>query len=89
MRLAEEKRKADEEAAERAEDARRLANRTNAASCVAAIHGAIFDEYEYGTLINVWSNYDRNTFEEAVGKLLPDMSGKVRACIKNNEWMFE
>ena len=32
---------------------------------------------------------DRTTFDAAVGKLLPDMSNKVRACIKRNEWMFE
>jgi flagellar biosynthesis GTPase FlhF len=87
-RVAEEKRKADQEAAKLAEDARRLAMRTDVASCVAAIHGAAFDEYDPGTLGGVWSDYDHNTFEEAVGKLREDMSNKVRACMKNNEWLF-
>jgi len=58
-------------------------------SCVAAIHRAAFDEYDPGTLYWLLDDYDRTTFDAAVGKLLPDMSGKVRACIKNNEWMFE
>jgi hypothetical protein len=89
LRLAEEKQKADKEAAERAEDARRLAMRTDVGSCVAAIHRAAFDEYDPGTLYWLLDDYDRTTFDAAVGKLLPDMSGRVRACIKNNEWMFE
>jgi len=89
LRLAEEKRKADEEAAKLAEDARRLAMRTDVGSCVAAIHRAAFDEYDPGTLYWLLDDYDRTTFDAAVGKLLPDMSGKVRACIKNNEWMFD
>jgi len=89
LRLAEEKQKADEDAARLAEDARRLAMRTDVGSCVAAIHRAAFDEYNAGTLYMLLADYDRSTFDEAVGKLLPDMSDKVRACIKNNEWMFE
>ena len=89
LRLAEEKRKADEEAARLAEDARRLAMRTDVASCVAAIRGATFDDYDPGTLPGVLADYDRPTFHAAVGKLLPDMSDKVRACMKKNEWMFE
>ena len=88
-RVAEEKRKADEEAARLAEDARRLAMRTDVSSCVAAIHGAAFDEYDPGTLPSVLADYDRSTFHAAVGKLLPDMLDKVRACMKNNEWLFE
>ena len=89
LRLAGEKQKADKEAAKLAEDARRLAMRTDVGSCVAAIHRAAFDEYDPGTLYWLLDDYDRTTFDAAVGKLLPDMSGKVRACIKNNEWMFE
>jgi len=89
LRLAEEKRKADEEAAKLAEDARRLATRTDVVSCMAAIRQAVFDEYDPGTLPTVLADYDRSTFYAAVGKLLPDMSGRVRACMKNNEWMFE
>ena len=89
LRLAEEKQKADKEAAKLAEDARRFAMRTEVGSCMAAIREAAFDEYDPGTLGGVWSDYDHNTFEEAVGKLREDMSNKVRACIKNNEWLFE
>jgi len=89
LRLAEEIQKADKEAAERAEDARRLAMRSDVGSCVAAIHRAAFDEYNAGTLYMLLADYDRSTFDEAVGNLLPDMSDKVRACMKRNEWMFE
>jgi len=89
IRLAEEKRIADQEAAERAEDARRLAMRTDVASCVSAIQRAAFDEYDPGTLELVQAAYDRATFNMAVGLLLPDMSDKVKACIKNNEWLFK
>ena len=89
LRLAEEKRKADDEAARLAEDARRLAMRTEVGSCKAAIREAAFDEYDPGTLPSVLADYDRSTFHAAVGKLLPDMSDKVRACMKNNEWLFE
>ena len=89
LRLAEEKRKADEEAARLAENARRLAMRTDVGSCVAAIREAVFDEYDPGTLPMMLADYDRSTFHAAVGKLLPDMSDKLRACIKRNEWMFE
>jgi hypothetical protein len=89
LKLAAEKEKADKEAAERAEDARRLAMRKDVGSCVAAIHRAAFDEYNAGTLYMLLADYDRSTFDEAVGKLLPDMSDKVRACMKRNEWMFE
>ena len=89
LKLAAEKEKADKEAAERAEDARRLAMRKDVGSCVAAIHTAAFDEYNAGTLYMLLADYDRSTFDEAVGKLLPEMSDKVRACMKRNEWMFE
>jgi flagellar biosynthesis GTPase FlhF len=89
LKLAAEKEKADKEAAERAEDARRLAMRKDVGSCVAAIHRAAFDEYNAGTLYMLLADYDRSTFDEAVGKLLPDMSDKVRACMKRNEWMFD
>ena len=89
LRLAEEKRKADEEAARLAEDARRLAMRTEVGSCMAAIRKAVFDEYDPGTLPGVLADFDRPTFHAAVGKLLPDMSDKLRACIRRNEWMFD
>jgi flagellar biosynthesis GTPase FlhF len=89
LKLSAEKEKADKEAAERAEDARRLAMRSDVGSCVAAIHTAAFDEYDPGTLPGVLADFDRATFYEAVGKLLPDMSDKLRSCIKRNEWMFE
>jgi hypothetical protein len=89
LRLAEEKRKADEEAARLAEDARRLAMRTEVGSCMAAIRKAVFDEYDPGTLPGVLADYDRATFYEAAGKLMPDMSDKLRACMKRNEWVFE
>jgi len=89
LRLAEEKQKADKEAAERAENARRLAMRTNVCSCVRAIHEAAFDEYDPGTLPTVLADFDRSTFYAAVGRLQPDMSDKLRACIKRNEWMFD
>ena len=89
LRLAAEKEKADKEAAEHAEDARRLAMRTDVGSCMAAIRQAVFDEYDPGTLPTVLAHYDRSTFYAAVGKLLPDMSGKMRECIKNNECVFD
>jgi hypothetical protein len=89
LRLAEEKRKADEEAAERAEDARRMAMRKDVGSCVAAIHRAAFDEYDPGTLVTVLGYYDRSTFNEAVGMLQGGLSDKLRACIKNNEYVFD
>ena len=89
LKLAAEKEKADKEAAERAEDARRLAMRTDVGSCVAAICQAVFDEYDPGTLPGVLADYDRTTFHAAVGKLQTNMSDKLRACIKRNEWMFE
>jgi hypothetical protein len=89
IRLAEEKRKADQEAAELAEDARRLAMRTDVASCVSAIYRKAFDEYDPGTLPGVLADYDRATFNMAVGLLLPDMSDKVKACMRNNPWNFE
>jgi hypothetical protein len=89
LKLAAEKEKADKEAAERAEDARRLAMRSDVGSCVAEIRQAVFDEYDPGTLPGVLADFDRSTFYAAVGKLQPDMSDKLRACIKRNEWMFE
>jgi hypothetical protein len=89
LKLAAEKGKADEEAARLAEDARRLAMRADVGSCVAEIRQAVFDEYDPGTLPGVLADYDRSTFYAAVGKLLPDMSDKLRACIKRNEWMFD
>jgi hypothetical protein len=89
LKLAAEKEKADKEAAERAEDARRLAMRKDVGSCVAAIHRAAFDEYDPGTLVTVLRLYDLSTFHEAAGMLRGEMSDKVRACMKNNEWMFE
>ena len=88
LRLAEEKRKADDEAAKLVEDARRLAMRTDVASCVAAIREAVFDEYDPGTLPMMLRNFEGFTVQEAVNKLRPDMSDKVRACMKNNEWDF-
>lgn len=88
LRLAEEKRKADEEAARLAEDARRLAMRTDVGSCMAAIRQAVFDEYDPGTLPMMLRDFDGSTVEAALGKLRPDMSDRVRACMKNNEWDF-
>jgi hypothetical protein len=89
LKLAAEKEKADKEAAERAEDARRLAMRKDVGSCVAAIHTAAFDEYDPGTLVTVLGYYDRSTFNEAVGMLQGGLSDKLRACIKNNEYVFD
>jgi len=89
LRLAEEKEKADKEAAERADEVVRLYMRTVMSSCVLAIRKAVFDEYDYGTLPDVWRSYEHETFERAVERLPPEMSDKVRACMKNNEWMFE
>jgi flagellar biosynthesis GTPase FlhF len=89
LKLAAEKEKADKEAAERAEDARRLAMRSDVGSCVAAIHTAAFDEYDPGTLVTVLGYYDRSTFNEAVGMLRGALSDKLRACIKNNEYVFD
>ena len=86
--MADEKRKADQEAAKLREDARRLAMRTDVGSCVAAIHEAAFDEYDPGTLPMMLRDFDGSTVEAAVNKLRPDMSDKVRACMKNNEWDF-
>jgi hypothetical protein len=63
--------------------------RTDVGSCVAAICQAVFDEYDPGTLPGVLADYDRTTFHAAVGKLQTNMSDKLRACIKRNEWMFE
>ena len=39
--------------------------------------------------VAVLADYDRSTFHATVVKLLPDMSGKLRSCMKNDEWMFE
>ena len=87
-RVADEKQKADQEAAKLAEDARRLAMRTDVSSCVASIREAVFDEYDPGTLPMRLRDFDGSTVKAAVNKLRPDMSDKVRACMKNNEWDF-
>jgi flagellar biosynthesis GTPase FlhF len=89
IRLAEEKRKADQEAEKRDEEVVRLAMRQSVGSCVVAIRKAIFDEYDYGTLADVWRDYEHETFDKAVGRLPPDMSDKVKACMRNNPWNFE
>jgi hypothetical protein len=89
IRLAEEKLKVEQEAEKRDEEVVRLAMRQSVGSCVVAIRKAAFDEYDPGTLVGVLADYDRATFDEAVGKLLPDMSDKVKACMRNNPWNFE
>jgi hypothetical protein len=71
------------------QDARRLAMRTDVASCASFIHRAAFDQYDPGTLPGVLADYDRFTIDEAVGKPLPDISSRVSACMKINKWMFE
>ena len=87
-RLAKEKEKADEEAAKLAQDARRLAMRTDVGSCVAAIREAVFDEYDPGTLPSVLTDFDRSTFYAAVGRLQPELSNKVSAVMKRCPWDF-
>ena len=89
LRLATEKEKADKEAAQIAEDARRLARRSDVGSCKQAIMQASFDEYDPGTFITVWSDYNRQTVMAAVVKLPPTWASKVAACMKNNAWMFD
>ncbi|NDB95462.1 MAG: hypothetical protein EBZ78_04815 [Verrucomicrobia bacterium] len=88
-RQADEKRKADQEAAKKAEDARRLAMRTDVGSCMAAIKQATFDEHDPGTLATVWVDYDHSTFNEAASRLRSDMFDKIRALRKNCPWEFE
>ena len=89
LRLAEEKRKTDEDAARLAEDARRLAMRTDVGSCKQAIMQASFDEYDPGTFITVWGKYNPETVMAAVVKLPPTWAEKVAACMKNNAWVFD
>ena len=88
LRLAEEKQKADKEAAKLVEDARRLAMRTEVGSCMAAIRQAVFDEYDPGTLPGVLADFDRSTFYAAVGRLQPELSNKVSAVMKRCPWDF-
>lgn len=89
LRLATEKEKADKEAAQLAEDARRLARRADVGSCKQAIMQASFDEYDPGTFSTVWSDYNRETVMAAVDKLPPTWASKVAACMKNNAWEFD
>ena len=89
MRLAEEKLKADQEAAQLAENARRLARRADVGSCKQAIMQASFDEYDPGTFSTVWGDYNRQTVMAAVVKLPPTWASKVALCMKNNPWEFD
>ena len=89
LRLATEKEKADKEAAQLAEDARRLARRADVGSCKQAIMQASFDEYDPGTFSTVWSDYNRETVMAAVVKLPPTWASKVALCMKNNPWEFD
>jgi len=89
MRLEQEKLKADQEAAQLAEDARRLARRADVGSCKQAIMQASFDEYDPGTFASVWSDYNGDTVMAAVVKLSPTWASKVAACMKNNAWLFD
>jgi hypothetical protein len=89
IRLLAEKEKADKVAAKQAEDARRLARRTDVGSCRQAIMQASFDEYDPGTFITVWGEYNRETVMAAVVKLPTAWADKVGACMINNAWMFE
>ena len=89
MRLAGEKLKANQEAALLAQDARRLARRTDVGSCRQAIMQANFDEYDPGTFATVWGEYNRETVMAAVVKLPTAWADKVGACMINNAWMFD
>jgi hypothetical protein len=88
-RLMAEKEKADKEAAQLAEDARRLAKRSDVGSCRQAIMQASFDEYDAGTFATVWSDYNEETVMAAVARLPNVWAEKVVACMRNNTWMFE
>ena len=88
-RLLAEKEKADKDAAQVTEDARRLARRTDVGSCRQAIMQASFDEYDAGTFATVWSDYNEETVMAAVVKLPTAWADKVVACMKNNAWMFD
>jgi hypothetical protein len=89
IRLLAEKEKADKVAAKQAEDARRLARRSDVGSCKQAIMQAAFDEYDPGTFATVWGEYNCETVMAAVAKLPTAWADKVVACMKNNAWMFE
>ena len=89
LRLATEKEKADKDAAQIAEDARRLARRSDVGSCRQAIMQASFDEYDAGTFATVWNDYNEETVMAAVVRLPSAWADKVVACMKNNAWMFD
>ena len=90
LRLATEKEKADKDAAQLAEDARRLARRTDVASCVAEIRDASFDDLDPGNLeCSVYSKFDRQTFYKALESVPAEVEDLVRLCMKNNAWLFD
>ena len=90
LKVAAEKEKADKEAAKLAEDARRLAIRTEVGSCMTAIRSASFDDWDYGNLeCDVYSRFDRQTFNKALEGLPAQISDLVRTCMKNNPWIFQ
>ena len=93
LRLAEKKQKADKEAAELAEDARRLAMRADVAACRWAIVNSSFDDWDLGSLaFDVLRQFDRTTFDVAVDKLVPDFPNvfdKIKALIRNCPREFE
>ena len=90
LRLATEKEKADKDAAQLAEDARRLARRTDVASCVAEIRSASFDDWDPGNLqASVYSEFDRQTFYKALERVPAEVEDLVRLCMKNNAWLFD
>ena len=89
LRLAAEKEKADKDAAQLAEDARRLAKRTCVMSCYEEISENGWDEYNYGGLSAVLSDYDRSTFYSAAAYLPPDRRSILEVCMKKNSWLFD
>jgi len=92
LKLAAEKEKADKEAAERAEDARRLAMRKDVAACRWAIVNSSFDEWDFGSLgFDVLHQFDRRTLDAAVDKLLPDFPDvfyRLKALMQNCPHQF-
>ena len=96
LRLATEKEKADKEAAQLAEDARRLARRSNVGNCRQAIMQASFGFYDpswshddpQAFYLTVWKKYNSETVMATLKNLAPDWTEKVKACIRECEYIF-
>ena len=96
-RLMAEKEKADKDAAQLAEDARRLAMRADVGSCKEAIVQASFGFYDpswshddpQAFYLTVWKKYNCETVMAALKKLTPIWTEKVKGCIRECEYIFD